>query len=137
MTRILIVDDEQTNLEVASIMCQGAGYEHITALNGQDALDLIRAASAAEVPFNLVLLDVLMPVLDGITLTKVLRADPAFAELPILGMTAKAGKADIRECLDAGMNAVLTKPFTNRLFIKAVAAVLDGHKELSVDFQPS
>lgn len=133
MPRILIVDDEQTNVEVASVMCQGAGYEYAAAHNGQEALDTLQAAALAEVPFDLVLLDVLMPVMDGITLTTILRADPDFAELLILGMTAKAGNADKRECLEAGMSAVLTKPFTNRQFKQMVIEVLNGRRDLAAD----
>lgn len=98
MARILIVDDEALNLEVAAVICGAAGHAVTTARDGLEALACLEGAT-----FDLILLDVLMPRLDGIALTQKLRADSRFVDLPIVGMTAKAVPVDIQEMLAAGM----------------------------------
>lgn len=110
MTRILIVEDDPINAEVASIICEAAGYQIALATNGVEALEQLSTAA-----FDLVLTDVIMPRMDGVELTRRIRAaDAPYARLPIVGLTAQAGHSDVAHMLEAGMTRVLTKPFRSR-----------------------
>lgn len=118
MAHILIVEDEPINAEVAAVICEGAGHTTRWALNGEEALRLLEAEQ-----FDLLLVDALMPVMDGLTLTRRVREAAGLAGLPIIGLTAKASQADLSEMVSVGMNQVLTKPYRN----KELLAVLESY----------
>ncbi|MDB5100771.1 MAG: integral rane sensor hybrid histidine kinase [Cyanobacteria bacterium RYN_339] len=124
MATILLVDDDPSCVEIASIVCAGAGHEVIVARNGQDALyALVRQ------PVDLVLMDVVMPVLDGLEATRLIRQNPAFAALPVIGFTA-VGDLDTRMKMEqVGMCGVVRKPYRNGQLVAAIAAAL-GSPEL-------
>ena len=106
--RVLLVEDNELNREVACGLLQESGLLIDQAEHGQIALDLLRAS--ADGHYALVLMDMQMPVLDGIATTEALRREPRFASLPIVAMTANAMPADRERCLAAGMNDHLGKP---------------------------
>jgi CheY-like chemotaxis protein len=103
--RVLLVEDNQINREVATEMLEDIGVVVTVAENGRRALELLGARS-----FDLVLMDVQMPVLDGIAATVAIRAMPALHALPVIAMTANAMAEDRQRCLDAGMNDFVAKP---------------------------
>ena len=103
--RVLLVEDNELNQQVARELLQEAGVQVDVAANGQEGVDL-----ACRHPYDLVLMDMQMPVMDGLEATRQLRADPRLAGLPIVAMTANALDADRQRCLDAGMNDHLAKP---------------------------
>jgi two-component system, sensor histidine kinase and response regulator len=103
--RVLLVEDNLLNQEVARELLQEAGLQVEVADNGQLALDLL-----ARQAFDLVLMDMQMPVMDGLSATRLLRQQPQWQGLPVLAMTANSGVHDIERCLAAGMNAHLAKP---------------------------
>jgi two-component system sensor histidine kinase/response regulator len=103
--RILLVEDLTTNQEVAAELLRQAGLAVDIAENGQVALDKLRDAD-----YDLVFMDVQMPVLDGLDATRALRRMPRHAHLPIVAMTANALPEDRQRCLDAGMDDYLAKP---------------------------
>jgi CheY-like chemotaxis protein len=124
MAIILIVEDDPVGAEVATVICQAAGHTTRLATNGREALQML-----GEGHYDLVLMDVQMPELDGITLTQMLRTEPAFAHLPILGCTAKAGSEALTAMREAGMDAVVTKPYRNATLRDAVAeAIATGER---------
>jgi two-component system sensor histidine kinase/response regulator len=106
--RVLLVEDNELNREVACGLLQESGLQIDQAEHGQIALDMLQAA--ADGHYALVLMDMQMPVLDGIATTQALRRVPRFAALPIVAMTANAMPADRERCLAAGMNDHLGKP---------------------------
>ncbi|PYC27424.1 histidine kinase [Aquipseudomonas alcaligenes] len=106
--RVLLVEDNELNREVACGLLQESGLLIDQAEHGQIALDLLRANPDGY--YALVLMDMQMPVLDGIATTEALRREPRFASLPIVAMTANAMPADRERCLAAGMNDHLGKP---------------------------
>lgn len=126
MARLLIVDDEPNNLEVAKVIAEAAGHEVVLATNGQIALDKLQGTS-----FDLLLLDVLMPVMDGITLTRAVRAHAVHGQVRILGMTAKASAADQSEMLAAGMDLILLKPFRRKSLLEAIDKLLPAIEMVS------
>jgi len=105
--RVLLVEDNDINQQVAREMLQQAGLVVTTADNGQLALDALHQAAT---PFDAVFMDMQMPVMDGLQATRAIRAQPQWARLPIIAMTANAMAQDRQRCLDAGMNDFVAKP---------------------------
>jgi CheY-like chemotaxis protein len=103
---VLLVEDNEINREVASEMLQDAGIRVTTAEHGQQALDRLLTGEL----FDIVLMDMQMPVLNGLAATAAIRALPAHEALPIVAMTANAMATDRQRCLEAGMNDFVAKP---------------------------
>jgi CheY-like chemotaxis protein len=116
---ILIVDDEEDVREVIALSLSNRGYEIETAANGTDALARMRAKR-----FDLVLLDVMMPVVTGIEVCRLAKADPALADVPIVFLTAKGGGDALAEGLEAGALMYLQKPFTTEKLVRLIDAAL-------------
>lgn len=103
--RVLLVEDNEINQEVALGQLEDAEVEVDVAENGEMAVRMVQANA-----YDLVLMDMQMPVMDGIEATRVIRSDPRFDALPIIAMTANAMAADRDKCLKAGMNDHIPKP---------------------------
>ena len=122
--RVLVVDDNEVNLMIAGELLSQAGLEVETAENGALALDCLQRAH-----FDMVFMDMQMPVMDGLEATRRIRSQPDKARLPIVAMTANALAADRDLCLQAGMDDVLTKPIEPDRLLEAVrryAATMHG-----------
>lgn len=125
MARILIVEDDPINAEAAAVICKAARHTVTVVGNGVEALLLLDA-----VPFDLILTDVKMPRMDGVTMTSLIRATHhPYAGIPIVGLTGKAGRDDTARMLAAGMDAVVTKPFRNQTLLTAIDQALRGGAE--------
>ena len=116
---ILIVDDNPTNLEVLQVRLRANGYDLITAVDGEDALAKVR-----EFEPDLLLLDVMMPKLDGISVVKQLKQDSKLRFIPVILVTAKADTRDLVAGLDAGGDDYLTKPFEQAALMARVRSML-------------
>jgi CheY-like chemotaxis protein/HPt (histidine-containing phosphotransfer) domain-containing protein len=103
--RLLLAEDNQINVEVALELLHAVGLDVTVAENGRQALDQARSCR-----FDLVLMDMQMPEMDGIEATRLIRQLPGWATVPIIALTANAFAEDRRACLEAGMNEMLTKP---------------------------
>jgi two-component system, sensor histidine kinase and response regulator len=103
--RVLVVEDNDINRDLASELLADLGIRTAIAIDGRQGVDQVLAH-----PFDLVLMDIQMPVLDGLAATRLIRSDPRFQGLPIIAMTAHAMRGDRERSLDAGMNDHLTKP---------------------------
>ncbi len=116
--RILLVEDNELNQEVAAELLKEVGLLVEVAADGQLAIDALKAHPQGY--FDLVLMDMQMPVLDGVSATKMIRQMPEQAMLPIVAMTANAMQADKERCLEAGMNDYLAKPIEPDLLWQAL-----------------
>ncbi|AZG79049.1 HAMP domain-containing protein [Methylocystis sp. H62] len=103
---ILLVDDDARNLFALSSLLERRGINVLTAANGGDALDLLEKQSS----ISLVLMDIMMPGMDGYQTIKAVRENPRFERLPIIALTAKAMNEDRERCLEAGASDYLAKP---------------------------
>jgi adenylate cyclase len=117
--RILIADDNATNLEVLRVRLTAHGYEIITAVDGQEALTRARQDDP-----DLILLDVMMPKLDGISVLKELKADSTSRFVPIVLVTARADTRDVIAGLEAGGDDYLTKPVDHAALVARVRSLL-------------
>lgn len=125
---IAIVEDEQNIVELVKYNLDREGYRTISANNGKKGLDLIRQ----ELP-DLVILDLMMPEMDGITVCKQLRADAQTKSIPIIILTAKSEEADRVLGLEMGADDYVTKPFSPRELVARVRAVLRRSGSLDED----
>lgn len=106
--KVLITEDNIVNQKVAAGILAKLGIEVVTANNGSEALDILKEIKKNE--FDAILMDIEMPVKDGIETTKEIRENPDFDTLPIIAMTAHAMVGDKEKCLQAGMNDHIAKP---------------------------
>jgi two-component system sensor histidine kinase/response regulator len=108
--RILLVEDNEINQQVACELLQSVGMDVDVASNGQIALQSVEARRVEGLAYDIVLMDMQMPVMDGVTASRLLRETHRAEDLPIVAMTANAMQADRDRCMDAGMNDFVTKP---------------------------
>lgn len=117
--RILAVDDTPENLEILRVRLEANGYEVLMAADGEEGL-----AAARSVGPDLILLDIMMPKRDGISVVRELKADPALKSIPVILVTAKSDNRDVVEGLDAGGDDYLTKPFEHSALLARVRSML-------------
>ena len=116
---ILVIDDEPDAVELIEFNLKDAGFEVITAVDGAEALK-----KARRVLPQLILLDVMLPEVDGLEVCKILRRDPNTAAIPIIMLTAKAGEIDRVLGLELGADDYITKPFSPRELVLRVKNML-------------
>jgi PAS domain S-box-containing protein len=112
--KLLLVEDNELNRVVAINSLKSYGINVVEAVNGQDAIDKLKESS-----FDIVLMDLQMPVMDGLTATRFIRKDMGL-QLPIIALTANAFKREVDNCIAAGMNDYVTKPFDEKHFLNVV-----------------
>jgi CheY-like chemotaxis protein len=115
--RILLVEDNPTNIDVAANMLESLGAEVTIAINGRDALEVLQDQGPH---FDLVFMDMQMPEMDGLEATRRIKAHPQWARLPVVAMTANAMEQDRQACRDAGMVDHLAKPLETADLIQSV-----------------
>jgi CheY-like chemotaxis protein len=114
--KVLLVDDDARNIFALSSALERRGMQVLTATTGREAINLL--ASESEVA--IVLMDIMMPEMDGYQTMEVIRANPAFRRLPIIALTAKAMKGDREKCLEAGASDYLAKPVNTEQLLSAL-----------------
>ncbi|OBV37348.1 PAS domain S-box-containing protein [Janthinobacterium psychrotolerans] len=121
--RILLVEDNTFNQQVALELLEEAGASVCLANNGVEAMDLLR-----QTQFDCVLMDVQMPLMDGLQATRLIRADPKLAHLRVLAMTATATSEDRVRCLEAGMDDFISKPIQPAMMYQTIAGWLPARE---------
>jgi CheY-like chemotaxis protein len=118
-TTVLIVDDNEQNVQIMSTMLLSRGFEVRIARDGKGALQAVR-----QHPPDLILLDIMMPEMDGMEVLDNLKSDPRSAAIPVVMVTAKTQDEDLLAGYRGGAEYYLTKPFTARQLLYAVSLVL-------------
>ena len=118
---ILIVEDEPKNLTLLRDLLQVSGYETIEATNGKQVVELARSQKPA-----LILMDIMMPEMDGLEATRILKADADTKHIPVLALSSFAMKGDQERILQAGCDGYLAKPFDIKQLLKQMAKYLSA-----------
>ncbi len=122
--KVLAVDDERHIVRLIQVNLERAGYQVATAFDGPEALKKVEADKP-----DLIVLDVMMPRMDGFEVLKRLQANPETREIPVVMLTAKAQDADVFRGWSSGVSAYLTKPFNPLELITFVKRILSGFDE--------
>lgn len=117
--QILVVDDKPTNLKLASDVLEMAGYSTIKAADAEEAQKILQQTTP-----DLILMDIALPGMDGLTLTRKLKADERLQHVPVVALTAFAMKGDEQKALDAGCVGYITKPIDTRTLAQRVSDLL-------------
>lgn len=118
---ILVVDDNEMNRDVLSRRLTKMGYEVTLACDGQEALDLMNFEA-----YDIVLLDIMMPVVDGIAALKKIKENPQLSDIPVIMLTALSDSSSVRTCIELGAKDYLIKPL-NMAKVKArIQSCLNG-----------
>jgi len=126
---ILIVDDEEDILELIKFNLKNEGYSIITALTGEKAINI-----AKQSPIDLIVLDLMLPGVDGLEVTKILKNNDKTCDIPIIMLTAKGEESDIVTGLELGADDYLSKPFSPKILIARIRAILRrGRQKLFSD----
>jgi len=118
---ILIVDDNPANLKLARVLLTGEGYDVRTVMNAEEALSVLATFRP-----RLILMDIQLPGMDGLALTRHLKADPATRGIVVLALTAYAMKGDEEKALAAGCDGYIPKPIDTRALPTLVAGHIAG-----------
>jgi len=121
MTTILIVEDNRRSMLLIRDLLQIHGFRTLEAFDGEEGI----ARAKAERP-DLILMDIQLPGMDGLTAVRLLRQDPVTAGIPVVALTAHAMKGDRERALKAGCNGYIAKPIDTRRFLAQVQAFLPG-----------
>lgn len=122
--RILLAENNLFNQQVAIEFIENAGASVCVAQNGEEAIDLLLRGR-----FDCVLMDIQMPIMDGFEATRLIRANPELAEMPVIAMTANASDEDRALCLAAGMDDYISKPFKPHALYATLAKWLQGRMQ--------
>lgn len=120
MKKVLIVDDEVDVVEVVTVLLEHEGYQIMKAYDGKEALEIVDK----ETP-DLIILDIMMPEIDGVEVCRRLRQRDELKEIPIVMFSAKLSAIDKKESFDAGADGFISKPFNARGFIAGIKTYLE------------
>ena len=124
---ILIIEDNPKNIKLFRDVLKANGYATLEATNGEQGVNLARAYHP-----SLILMDIQMPVMDGLQAANLLKAHPQTQEIPLIAVTARAMKGDEEKALQAGYDGYITKPIRIRYFLRQVAAWLSQEEATDV-----
>lgn len=119
--KILVIEDQPLNMELVRDLLEMGGYAVLQTTNAEEGLVLARA----ELP-DLILMDIGLPDMDGLTAIRKLKEDPATQRIPVVALTAHAMKGDREKAQEAGCAGYLTKPIDTRTFVQQVRDYLNG-----------
>jgi two-component system, cell cycle response regulator DivK len=120
---ILVVEDNPDNMRLTRFLLEDDGFEVLSAEDAEQALDVLKTSRP-----EVILMDVQLPGMDGLTLTRQLRADPAWSDVLIVALTAYAMKGDEENALAAGCDGYITKPVSTRTFASAVRGHMQARR---------
>lgn len=119
--KVLLVDDEPDLVQLVSVRLEAAGYAVVAATDGQQALDRVKESRP-----DMIILDLMLPKMDGYKVCRLLKFDERYQKIPILIFTARAQAEDVKLAMDCGADAYLTKPFESALLLEKIRALLES-----------
>lgn len=122
--KILIAEDVPGLIHILELEVQRLGYETILAKNGEEAMEM----ASAQLP-NLIMMDIMMPGMDGLEAVRRLRENPQTRTIPIIAVTALSSRKDKNKCLESGCDDYLSKPFTASQLSASIRSLLDQNKK--------
>lgn len=125
---ILVVDDEEDIVELVSLNLEREGYHVLCATTGEEALDLAKTKQP-----QLIVLDLMLPGMDGLDVCKILRHQSKTADIPIVMLSAKSQDSDIVSGLELGADDYMTKPFSSKVLVARIRRILNRRIEESLD----
>ena len=125
--KVLVVEDEPGNQDVARVILESAGFEVVVSENGREAVELLRR----DPYYDLILMDILMPLMDGLEATQIIKSDPHLCDIPIICVSARASGADRAVGTEAGCDRYMTKPFRRADLLAVISIVLEQFGSLS------
>ncbi len=124
MATILVVEDQEEIAALIKFKLKNSGHDVVLAENGKIGLDSVRAGQP-----DLILLDVMMPVMNGVEMMKILKSDPALKSIPVIMLTAQSSEQAVVEGFKLGAEDYITKPFRTQEFVARVEAILSRHQK--------
>ena len=126
--KVLVAEDNELNMEIASFVLENAGADVIKAVNGKEAVDIFEKSQPGDI--DVILMDIMMPEMDGLEATRRIRnlKRPDAAEIPIIAMTANAFTDDRQKAFEAGMNEHLTKPLEPEVIVDTIHKFVTGRQ---------
>lgn len=116
MKKVMIVEDNELNMKLFNDLLQAQGYETVQVRDGKDVVRLVRQHRP-----NLIIMDIQLPGVSGVELTKQIKSDPTLKEIPVLAVTAFAMKGDQDKIMESGCDGYLSKPISVPIFLETVA----------------
>jgi CheY-like chemotaxis protein len=120
--RILVVEDNDMNMQLVEFLLEEGGFEIVKATSGEEALSITGGGDGAAP--DLILMDIHLPGMDGLSVVREMKADPRTARVPILALTAHAMRGDRDRFLEAGCDGYISKPIDVKTFISSIEAYL-------------
>lgn len=118
--RVLVVEDNEMNMQLVEYLLEEGGYEIVKAASGEDALSIARGGE----PVDLILMDIHLPGIDGLSVIREMKADPQTGAIPILALTAHAMRGDKDRFLEAGCDGYISKPIDVKTFLTSIRSYM-------------
>ena len=118
--RVLVVEDNDMNMQLVEYLLEEGGVDIVKATSGEEALSITRSAA----PFDLILMDIHLPGMDGLSVVRAMKDDTRTARVPILALTAHAMRGDKDRFLDAGCDGYISKPIDVKTFLSSIEQYL-------------
>ena len=122
-TKILIVEDDALNMQLLNDLLQAHGYETLQEVSGSGVVQMVKEKRP-----DLILMDIQLPVISGLELTKILKEDEELKEIPIVAVTAFALNGDEEKIRKGGCDGYIAKPFSISCLLETIAKLLDSHE---------
>jgi len=118
--RVLVVEDNEMNMQLVEYLLEEGGYQIVKAASGEDALSIARGGE----PVDLILMDIHLPGIDGLSVIREMKADPHTGSTPILALTAHAMRGDKDRFLEAGCDGYISKPIDVKTFLTSIRSYM-------------
>jgi len=120
--RVLVVEDNDMNMQLVEYLLEEGGYQIVKAASGEEALSIARGGD----PVDLILMDIHLPGIDGLSVVREMKADARTSTIPILALTAHAMRGDKDRFLEAGCDGYISKPIDVKTFLSSIRQYLPG-----------